>query len=182
MRRNLGGSGAIFPVVLAWLVLSSAQATRQDAASQFFERMDSNSDGQIDESEASDWISTAIGGAEFSTKQEVDAAVKQMRVNLDGSDAISEGQLQGHLERLQEVQCLAGLWFFWCLNTSWSAGLSHQAEDFSHTVHCAADGTAVGVRSECAVPLVTRANCQAASWCDCFCAFSTISAGPRPPN
>ncbi|CAD7700966.1 unnamed protein product [Ostreobium quekettii] len=89
--------------------LCRGQDPRREAASQLFADLDVDGDGKIDEREAKRWISSEIGGSDFGTPNKLDAAVSMgaMRVNADGSDSISEGELRGHLAKMLEGSSMA---------------------------------------------------------------------------
>lgn len=85
---------------------AALQGCQETAASEFFQTLDGNKDGEIDEQEARKYIGEALGGSEFDTLQKVDAAVDRMKSNVDGADpyaTISKEELQQHLKRLMQV-------------------------------------------------------------------------------
>lgn len=82
---------------------SNLHKVGEDAAApqrEFFQSLDVNHDGQISEAEATAYIRSGIGGTEFDTPAEIDAAVRQMVANVDGGDggtSISSAELDRHL-------------------------------------------------------------------------------------
>ena len=78
------------------------------ALSHFFEKMDDNHDGQVDEVEAKKYIGEQIGGQEFDSPVELTEAFHHMVTNIDKdiekpSHTISQEEVKQHLANLQHV-------------------------------------------------------------------------------
>lgn len=111
---------------MLWIVLlsicglihvTSSSYSRQAAVSHFFDSLDGNQDGEIDENEARQFIGESLGGSDFDTSQKVDVALDRMKLNVDGGDpstTISKAELNQHLKRLLQVSFIT--WWL-CVNT-----------------------------------------------------------------
>lgn len=105
--------------ILALLFCGNIQTTstsysRHAAVSHFFDSLDGNQDGEIDENEARLFIGESLGGSEFDTSQKVEVALDQMKLNVDGTDpytTISKAELNQHLKRLLQVRRALGTSF-----------------------------------------------------------------------
>lgn len=89
-----------------------------DALTSFFEEMDGNRDGRLDEIEAKKYFSESIGGQEFSSSVALSNAFRRMVENIDketeDKDIISVSEVQQHIQHLQHVMpfCLASKHLF----------------------------------------------------------------------
>lgn len=111
-------------ILTCWSSLNHKQdASKSQTA--FFQSLDSNKDGQIEESEALQYIGT-IGGKAFDTPQELKQAYNHMVKNLDTGDSgvdISSSELDTHLHSVLEGTRVAD----WIRH---GVGLSQYAEAF----------------------------------------------------
>eukprot|EP00210_Caulerpa_lentillifera_P005334 g5097.t1 len=75
----------------------------------FFEEMDGNNDGQVDELEAKRYIGESIGGSEYDTREELTEAFNTMVQNMNQEDenedfnTISQEEVKQHLQNLKQV-------------------------------------------------------------------------------
>lgn len=91
-------------------VCISHNATEEsEGLRQFFEEMDGNHDGQVDELEAKRYIGESIGGAEFDSREELTEAFNTMVHNMNQEDedeainTISQDEVKRHLHDLDQV-------------------------------------------------------------------------------
>ena len=86
------------------LSVDSRTAPRSSALESFFGSIDKDGDGQIEPSEARQYIDANFDRSDFLL--DASKAAQQMSRNLDGSDSdatISKDEVEGHLRRLLKV-------------------------------------------------------------------------------
>lgn len=108
MKR--GQSSRLFLYTIAVYLFHSyscltAQDERPRGLSEFFSQLDTDKDGQIQSSEALQYVGTEFGDSEY-TEQELEAAVRRMETKLDSSDVdatISQAEVEAHLRNLMQA-------------------------------------------------------------------------------
>lgn len=99
----------IYLFLLCVVVCATIRNVGKDAVAleRFFEEMDNNHDGEVDEVEAKRYIGERIGGQEYDTPIELTEAFRHMVSNIDKDPAhyhtITVEEVQDHLINLQQV-------------------------------------------------------------------------------
>ena len=115
IRRRAWGVLTCVAIAAAAVAVSFAFHTTHEEAqalTSFFEEVDHNRDGQVDEDEAKRYIGERIGGLEYDTAGELTEAFRHMVKNIDTdatdkANLISVNEVQQHLHTLHQViqQC-----------------------------------------------------------------------------
>lgn len=96
-------------VIDSGVCMSHNAREESEGLRQFFEEMDGNHDGQVDELEAKRYIGESIGGAEFDSREELTEAFNTMVHNMNQEDedeainTISRDEVERHLHDLDQV-------------------------------------------------------------------------------
>lgn len=103
-------SFAVLAINFCLLQPCSCQAQQEGrpiGLSEFFNQLDTDQDGQIQASEAMQYIGKEFGNSEFE-EQDLDAAVQRMESKLDSSDTdmtVSQAEVEAHLRTLLQANC-----------------------------------------------------------------------------
>lgn len=110
VRDQIGVFIVVLIVAIYRGVCMSHNATEEsEGLRHFFEEMDGNRDGQVDELEAKRYIGESIGGAEFDSREELTEAFNTMVHNMNQEDeneavnTISQDEVKRHLHDLDQV-------------------------------------------------------------------------------